>query len=548
MAAGQADRRRSTALRAVSAAAVVLAAVLVVYLRSEGAFRQFVGRASSLPACPSPRELERIAAGHRDGRSEDIKLVPRDKNYLGSFNVVSHSGPKDYLQRVPLVLFGSGIESTSSDRIASVADVYPSIGSLLGVELEPRGGRVLTEAITGDHPVPRLVVVVVWDGAGQNVLDRWPQAWPNLASLVARGAVLDRAVVGSSPSITPSIHSTLGTGSFPSDHGVTGIQYRVDADTIGSAFTGRDPAVLLQSTFAYQVDQAFDNRSKVGMIGWRSWQMGMLGHGSSLPGGDRDDLAIIDHRGRITGKRPYFRVPAYLHGAESLLGPHLDRADASDGQIDGDWRGHPVEADQDNPGWVEYQSELLTALIEQGGYGADEVPDILLANFKTTDRVGHLYNMESDEMEEVLAAQDAALGELVALLDSRVGEYTLVMTADHGHTPSPEVSGAWPINQQELEDDLDQHLGVPAPTTIAQATTGVGVFLDREVMDAYDVTQREIVRFLDAYSIGQNWRGDRLPAGYEDRADERLFESVFAAPDLPELMTRCALQGDSPGL
>src|SRR5918997_1552601 len=34
---------------------------------------------------------------------------------------------------------------------------------------------------------PRLVVVVVWDGGGWNVLERWPDAWPTLGRMMRAG-------------------------------------------------------------------------------------------------------------------------------------------------------------------------------------------------------------------------------------------------------------------------------------------------------------------------------------------------------------------------
>lgn len=74
--------------------------------------------------------LTRIWRGHRPARSEDIVAVPKAPNYLGSFDVTSHSGPWDYLQRVPLVLYGPGrVQKLGqvTDSEVTLADVYPTV-------------------------------------------------------------------------------------------------------------------------------------------------------------------------------------------------------------------------------------------------------------------------------------------------------------------------------------------------------------------------------------------------------------------------------------
>ena len=50
----------------------------------------------------------------------------------------------------------------------------------------------------GEQGDPKLLVTLVWDGAGRNVLDQWPDDWPFLASLIQRGVWYDAAEIGSS--------------------------------------------------------------------------------------------------------------------------------------------------------------------------------------------------------------------------------------------------------------------------------------------------------------------------------------------------------------
>ncbi|MDQ3983477.1 MAG: alkaline phosphatase family protein, partial [Actinomycetota bacterium] len=174
-------------------------------------------------ACALERPLlARVWRGYHPDHSEDVTFVPLEPNYSGAFDVTSHSGPWDYLQNVPLVLYGPDVVE-SAGRVsgaASLADVFPTAGALTGVELPQREGRVLEDAVGASTKPPKLVVTIMWDGVGRNVLERWPDRWPTLARMEREGTSYVDATVGSSPSITPATHSTLGTGAFPRTHGV----------------------------------------------------------------------------------------------------------------------------------------------------------------------------------------------------------------------------------------------------------------------------------------------------------------------------------------
>jgi predicted AlkP superfamily pyrophosphatase or phosphodiesterase len=398
-------------------------------------------------------------------------------------------------------------------------------------------------SVQGASP-PRLVVVVVWDGVGRNVLQRWPDAWPNLAAMEDGGTSYRKALIGSSPSITPASHSSLGAGAFPRAHGVTAIMYRDDTGDVRGAFKNKDPSDLVLTTFGDQVDQHFGNASEVGMLAWKNWHIGMLGHGAQTPGGDHDHVAMIGGDGQINGNDLYYSTPGYLQGSPGLEG-HLDDVDRSDGEADGLWMGHELHELHDNPGWVRYESDLLMTMIKREGYGADDVPDILVTNFKMTDIAGHQYTMDSPEEEAVLRAQDDALGRLRDYLDRKVKDYTIVVTADHGHTPSAERSGAWPLSQAEMERDVNEHFGVPASKTLFDTTSAVGPFLNRPLVKELGVTGNEIAEFLNGYTIRENWADEELPEGYEERGGENVLSAAFSRADYPAVM-RCAFGAEKP--
>jgi arylsulfatase A-like enzyme len=242
--------------------------------------------------------LERTQRGNFDGRSPDVTMVPKAPNFTGSFGFTTHAGPWPYVQRVPLVLYGPGfIESRGEvrlDRDVDLADLPSTLAELLDTPLPQGAGSPIEEVLVPPDQRSedlKLIVTVVWDGGGWNVLNRYPNAWPNLNTLMQRGTSLRNVMVGSSPSTTPAVHSTIGTGAWPSKHGAVDIPMRKDGEMVAS-FEGFSADDVLLPTLADLYDQATGNKAKVGMVAERPWHLGMLGHGASLEGGDKD-IAVL---------------------------------------------------------------------------------------------------------------------------------------------------------------------------------------------------------------------------------------------------------------
>jgi hypothetical protein len=494
-----------------------------------------------------PGILRPVWRGHHADHAEDVIMIPYHPNFSGSFNIPNHSGPWRYLQNVPLVLYGRERIAASGrvEEAADLTDVYATAGRLADVELPARSGGALRSALRDDvEGRTRLIVVVVWDGVGRNVLERHPDRWPNLARMEEQGTSYVRAVVGSSPSITPATHSNLGTGEFPRVHGATGIKYRAEDGEIRSVFANRDPRDLKVTTFGDEIDRALGNRSNVGMLAWRNWMQGMLGLGAGEPGVSRHLLGLIGQDEHITGNPEFYYTPDYLKPFPGLE-ERADELDRLDGVADGEWRGRPILERHDNPAWVHYATDAMLAILEQEGYGQDEFTDVFLVNYKPTDIVGHRYWMDSEEMGDVLEAQDADLGRLVDYLEENVGDYVVIVTSDHGHTPPPEETGGWPIPGGPVRRAVEAHFDPPEGQTLVIDSSAVGLFLDDDVMEELGITGEDVARFLNGLTLEQSWEEEELPEMFEDRAEEKIFEAAFTSEQLPEIV-QCAFGDDNP--
>ena len=511
-------------------------------------------------ACDLPLELlERIERGHLDGPAPDVQIVPREPHLFGargSFKLTGHTGPWDYLARVPLLLYGPGFIAPNgliaSDPPATLADYAPTIGELIGHRFDPPGGgRVITEALlpAGErNGVPRVVVTIVWDGGGWNVLNLWPDAWPTLARLMEEGTTIRNATIGSSPSVTPSIHANIGTGTFPNRHGITQIPIRIDGKIIDS-WQDTSPQYLLTPTLADEFDVATDNESLVGYFGYRAWHLGLMGHGAYSAGGDKDMAVLVDEEGGFFTNPDYYSMPAYANDIGGLE-RFLTAADLEDGTLDQTWGDRPVLGDpkarQWTPAWSMYQRKIIRRLLDQEGFGKDEIPDLFFTNYKHIDQVGHYFNRVSPQMEVTLRHSDDALADLVEYLNRAVGEnrWVVGLTADHGQGYKAQEKDAWAISDKELVEDVAAHFDVPGELFV-QAMRPSGFWLDYDAMAEFGITDEEVARYVLHYELGQNVQdGKKMPGFYEGRENERLFATAFLSDDLDEIM-ECARKRQS---
>lgn len=484
-------------------------------------------------------QLQRVRRGYNAERSPEVLFVPREPNMFGGFTTTTHSGPWDYVQRVPMVFYGPGFirpaGEVTLDREPTLADLAPTLAELLGLDL-PRShaGRAIDEVLLPEAEragKPRMILTVVWDGGGWNVLDNWPDAWPFLRSLMERGASVADVVVGSSPSVTPAIHTTMGTGTFPKQHGIVDIPVRVDGEIVG-AYAGRAPQYLLVPSLADLWDRSVGNAALVGMMAYKSWHLGMIGHGSYLDGADKD-IAVIAERtqGNLVNNPDYYELPAYLNEVGGFEND-VREVDLDDGEIDGAWMGHEVLDDpnalRETPVWVLYQTRVLKTLFTREGFGADDVTDLFFTNYKQVDEVGHSYNMLNPEMEEIIRYSDDALKELVAYLNKNVGKnrWVVVYTADHGQGPDPLAVGAWPIRMSELQRDVAEHFDLGEE--VFQDERPVGFWLDEAALTATGVTVEQIADFLVDYRLEDNIpKGEQVPEQYRKRMREPIFSAAF---------------------
>lgn len=504
-----------------------------------------------------PELLRRIWRGYRRDRSGDIQLVAREPAFMGGG--FSHSGPWDHLQEVPMFLYGPGhVKPGTYRRPVTLADVASTQGELLGFPFPTPDGRPMREALVpaGERDLPRLVVTLVWDSAGINVLKAWPDAWPYLDSLRRDGAWFTRAVVGASPSNTPTGHATLGTGAFPRGNGFVDEFVRLH-DVIAKP-NALGPALLITPTFADVYDAAMDNEPVVGGIVSLAAHAMMMSHGSLWTGGDRD-LAVMReiqdaptggaetvHWNLTSAMAPYYSFPAYANELGGI-DRFAERLDREDGRLDGRWRDVDIDASLggfNTPARTPFQTRLIEEVIRREGFGADGTPDLLYLNYKAIDVVGHMVGAEGVEMSDAVRYQDDALREMVRFLNRRVGRggWVLVLTADHGTQQDPSISGAFQISSGRVEEALIGAFDDDDDVPVIQFLRHTQLWLDRGELAQNGHTIDEVAAFLGRLTKEQTDGGGQSIA--PSQRDDEVFEAVFPSRVLDGLS--CLPGSDEP--
>jgi hypothetical protein len=502
-------------------------------------------------ACGMPHEeLLRTWRGWSPDRGGELQMVAEQPNFVGSG--LPHVGPWDYVQDVPMFWYGPGFVPArgSVKRPVTSVGMAPTVAKLLDFPFTAPDGSPMTEALLPDAQrtdPPKLIVTLVWDAGGSNVLAAHPNSWPYLKSLIPRGTWFENASVGSSPTSTAQIHASMGTGAFPDDHLLVGHRLRV-GNTLVTPWN-QGPNLIVLPTLADLYDRAMGNEPLVGISATVNIHFGMMSHGSFFNGGDRDfgmTRSVTGGGDTITDEgfewnlpgqiKDYYTLPGYLNDTPGFQ-KDVDAVDRADGQFDGKWRDNSIDQllqGFDTPARIPYQERVLESMVTREGFGRDDVPDLLYANFKEIDYISHVWTMNSPEMDDAVRAQDAALKDFVRFLDAEVGkgQWAMVLTADHGAIPDPKVSGAFQVSTTPIGSGLTAAFDTDADDVpVVQLIQPTQIYVDEAELRQNGGTLEEMARW-----IMDRTKGNTAGAGVVVPASDQN-DKVFAAAFPSQLMT-----------
>jgi hypothetical protein len=381
--------------------------------------------------------LDMAARSYFPGRSGHLVMIPREGHIMTRDDpevAYMHGSPWPYDAEIPLFFVGPAVQVRRHTASATQQDIAVTLAAALGTRMPSTAtGRVLP-VMRANAPRPRAVVLIVLDGMRPDYFDRYAAELPTLVRLRGHSAWFSAARVNYIPTNTGVGHSTIATGANPGVHGITGNNlFNSVTHKRSDLLEGWQPRDLAALTIA-DVWQ-LDTRGRAVILaqgGSVPAATALAGHGACQLNGVPTVMAGYDQNtGRWNTNRECYTLPDSLDGMDAkTLWP-----------ADGRWMGHQIAS----PGAVRrtalfprFEANAIIESIARSSLGADEVPDMVLLNFKGADFVGHKHGPQSEELRLTFREMDKELARILAAIESKVGkDYLLAITGDHGMPGEP---------------------------------------------------------------------------------------------------------------
>ena len=308
---------------------------------------------------------------------------------------------------------------------------------------------------------PKLLLAIVIDQFRYDYLLRFRADYTSgLARLLDHGAVFTDAHLRHIPTVTAIGHSTFLSGATPSLSGIVGNEW-FDRDAKHSVTSVQDdseqevggvpnkraasPRRMLVSTIPDEIKMSGQHTKTIGIS--------IKDRGAILPAGHMADAAYwFENDTNTWVTSTYYRkdLPQWVadvnasHPAAKFLTeswipleggkPLCSLVKGTEVRYCGSLEATP------------WGNELIEALAERAiaaeQLGKHDGTDVLTVSFSSNDYVGHAMGPDSPDVRDISIRTDRLLGKFLDYIDRQVGlvNTVLVLTADHGVAPVPEVN------------------------------------------------------------------------------------------------------------
>ena len=161
-------------------------------------------------------------------------------------------------------------------------------------------------------------------------------------------------------------------------------------------------------------------------------------------------------------------------------------------------------------------TDFALAALDGESLGNDAITDFLAVSFSSTDYVGHMFGVNSKEVQDTYIRLDKDLERLLNALDEKVGEgeYTVFLTADHAaiNVPSYLKNQKIPagyIDSKEVKEKFTEFLKYTYGTVdIVKNSSNSQLFLDHKIIKNLD---------LDLKTVEEQIAQEFMNYGYYER-------------------------------
>lgn len=382
----------------------------------------------------------------------------------------------------------------------------------------------LASAAFGAPKPPKLVLTVVIDQFRFDYLRRFQKDYNSgFARIMSQGAVFTNAHHVHFPTVTAVGHSAVLTGATPSSSGIVANDWYdresgksvtsvSDSSTrllgVAPGKTGSSPHRLLVSTVADELKMQGRESKAIGVS--------IKDRSAILPAGRSADGAYwfdSDTKRWVTSTYYVPEMPAWVTALNDkdpgarLKGAKWLPFDAKDKSATpfcamgkDDPAIKPCRSLEATPWGNELIEEFAEKALVEEKLGKHAGTDVLTVSFSSNDYVGHAYGPDSPEVRDISIRTDRLLGKLLDFIDRQLGagNTLMVLTADHGVAPLPEVNQSRRLPGGRLsEPALLEALNKALVSKYGEGKWVVGVagpvpYLNRELIRSKRLDEAEV--------------------------------------------------------
>ncbi|QTE23936.1 alkaline phosphatase PafA [Polaribacter cellanae] len=397
---------------------------------------------------------------------------------------------------------------------------------------------------------PKLVIGIVIDQMRYDYLTRYESRYGEggFKRLLNNGFSLENAHYNYIPTYTAVGHTSIYTGTTPSNHGIISNNwydkflkksiYCVDDNTyktIGNNGTvgQKSPFRLYTTTVTDQLHLAQNMKGKT--IG-----ISIKDRSAILPAGHTANAAYwydgSDKNQWITSSFYMNELPTWVkdfnanNNADTYLNTPWEtlydiktytQSRADDNIFENTLKGNKTPTFPKDlkklrekngnfsliktvPAGNTYTVDFAKAAIKAEKLGKSEFTDFLAVSFSSTDYVGHRYGVSAVETEDTYLRLDKDLADFFNFLDVEVGKgnYTLFLTADHAavHVPAYLQSLKIPAHYMDIKKFRDFILKITKKyfnsTELIENVSNYQIFLDQKKIESLGLNKNTVAQKL----------------------------------------------------
>ncbi|PJZ47396.1 type I phosphodiesterase/nucleotide pyrophosphatase [Leptospira brenneri] len=497
----------------------------------------------------SKEEIKNILEDHDlswDELRDQWQLDAEEENFSKEVNYTSHYTQYFYDTEIPIWIYGPKWirNGQYSDEINQ--QHIPSIyGEILDFKFKNSiDVTYLKKIFQNQVQKPEIIVTVVVDQGGRQLYKAHKGSYPFLENLKNNTAYFKKAKVGHLESHTAVGHMAIGTGAFPKDSKIFSneIYTYVDGKVLHrpvyqGANKDWDLSELAVPSFSDEwdlfknnepviVSQCYAARAAVGMAGHgkqfnlkTSDKNPILSDADYVYWQDVKNLSWSSYSNAFLTPKSVQNYNLYQFYVDNKkqISTHFEAKDPLDliAKIH-HFQGSEFQVKMDGGLF----RDTITETILKTNKAQDGITDLAYVTLKATDAVGHLYGWESKEAEQVLRATDKEIETIFEFLKTNFGDnFIMVVTADHGAAPMPEISNGLFLSHEEFfakvnellpEEERNKH-------SLVKWVAHSQVSLNRDLMKTFQISEEEIIKKLMSIQINDRqffrkiWKREEIP-------------------------------------